>query len=662
MSTKQNKLALARLIYADGTPHDPSDKEQKVLNDIVSLFRDTEASRNRNFQYFDGINIIDYINDCVLRFNTNIDEREGIEDWQAGVHDPLTRNKVLAFHGKLMEALPIATFIGRGDEDKRKGVLLSDLYAYAEDLDDYEELMSTILLEVIVKGTGIGYEDVFIEKKKYRDVKGFGDNITVTENTEKVTKLYGKLVPLEEFYPASVSIRRIEDQPFAFWRRVYTFAEFRDEFGHYNRAQLVTGKQTYQGDEERPYYADLTDVNIPDGTVEVIKFFDKMNDEYVIIANGVWINPIVTSEGSEEISPLPWSHKELPFYAIKFDSFGDFFYGKSLPDRLKAMQDVLNVLTNMLLDQSFLTIFPPLLTNGFDSIEDDYLRPGRRTPVDTQGLPINQAFQILQSPTPSGWHQYILEYTRKIMEESSMDKVSQGISGQGDRTTAQEIRMAASGVMAILQMVARSVNAGIKRKAALKASNLLQFGMNSEAPILRQVIGEGSAEEAKEAFATITIDDTVLSKGKRGTKIIEMYRDASELPSRGEVKARAQVAKLNSEKEIEIVAIPPSYIRNFIYDVKVVANPKNEQNKEMEKALQVEKAQLYLNFFPEFVNKAELAAQTAEKFGDDPTKILKEETFALPQEAKQGDGTANNMMRSAKGGEQGLADLAALTQ
>jgi hypothetical protein len=557
---KDSEVALAQLIYKNGETFVPSTKEMKVVADIVHLFRETQSSRDRNYQYFDNMSLIDYIDDSVLRFNTNVDERDGIEDWQAGVNDPLTRNKVLAFHGKVMEVLPIAILSGRGEEDAQRGLLLSNIYEALEDLDDYEELMSMILLETIVKGTGIGYEDVEFVEKKYRDVKGIGDDITITERTEKITKLYGKNVPLEEFYPASVSIRRLEDMQFCFWRPVIPFANFQEQFGHYRKSELVSGRRSYHDDEERPYYIDFIDVNIPDGMVEVIHYYDKLQDEYIIVANGIWLNPLKVKgeEGSEEeISPLPWNHKELPFWDIKFDLFGDFFYGKSLPDRLKSMQDVLNVLTNMLLDQSFLTIFPPLLTNGFDSIEDDYLRPGRRTPVDTQGLPINQAFQVLQSPTPSGWHQYILEYTRQVMEESSLDKVSQGIAGAGDRTTAQEIRVAASGVSALLQIFGRLINSGIKRKALLKTQNFLQFGMNSDAPILRQVIGEGAKDEATKAFTTIRIDNTELTGGKRGTKLIEFYADKKDLPKRGSVKARADIAKKNSRSEVEIVAIPP---------------------------------------------------------------------------------------------------------
>lgn len=667
MPTENKELALSQLVDKDAVAFVPSDKEQRVLSDIIDLFRRSQSTRDRNFQYFDGLNLIDYINDSVLRFNTNIDERDNIEDWQAAVHDPFTRNKVLAILGKVMEILPIASFTGRNDDDALKASILNELYSFTEEIDDYDEFMTFFLLEAIVKGTAIGYEDIDFQKKKHRDVKGVGDDISVTETTDTITKLYGSVVPLEEFYPSSVSIRKIKDMPYCFWRKVVTYTKFIELYSNYSKSEMVEAKRTFTEDEMRPYYQDLIDSSVPDGDVEIIKYFDKLNDQYVIIANGIWLNPISTKSGegvAEEISPMPWNHKELPFWDVKFDFFGDFFYGKSLPDRLKSMQDVLNVLTNMLLDQSFLTIFPPLLTNGFDSIEDDYLRPGRRTPVDTQGLPISQAFQVLQQPTPSGWHQYILEYTRQVMEESSLDKVSSGTAGGGDRTTAQEIRVAASGVAAMLQMFARMINEGIKRKAELRAQNLMQFGFNNEAPLLRQVLGSGAGEDANKAFTIIRRDNTVLSEGKRGTKVIEVYKDQASLPNRGEIKARATVSTLNSGNEVEIVAIPPTYLRDFQFDVQIKLNPKNESTKEVEKALQLEKVRVYTTFFPNMINMQELAAQTAEKMGDDPVKLLTPDTLGLgvPQDTPESDSgispnpqanEANNLVRSAQGGSGG---------
>ncbi len=62
----------------------------------------------------------------------------------------------------------------------------------------------------------------------------------------------------------------------------------------------------------------------------------------------------------------------------------------------------------------------------------------------------------------------------------------------------------------------------------------------------------------------------------------------------------------------------------------MIANPKLEQTKDSEKAMELERARVYLSFFPELVDKKELAARIAEKFGDDPTEILNDSVFATP--------------------------------
>lgn len=635
------------------SPHSPSAKEQTVVQSTFKKFRLSADDRDRNFEYFDGINLIDYIDDSVRRYVTNVDERENIEDWQSRFHDQFTRNKVNAILGKIIRVLPIAQFTGRGDEDHRKGVILTSLYEYAEEVDNYEELMINILLECIVKGTAIGFEGLERKSRKLRNVSGVGDEITVTEDIETTSRLFGAIVPLEEFYPSSVGVRNIKMMPYCFWANDIPYQQFLQDWSNYSRASLVQPKKTMNyARGAKPFYVDYISESVQEGNVEVIRYYNKDTDEYIVIANGVWLNPI----GKEEISPLPWNHKELPFWDIRYELFGsDFFYGKSLPDKLKAMQDVLNVLNNMLLDQSFLTIFPPLLTSGFDSIEDDYLRPGRRTPIDTQGQPIANSFMKLDLGTPSGWHQYILEYTRKIMEESSVDQVSSGQAGVGGRTTAQEIRLAADGVASTLNLLGRMVNFGVKRKAYLKASNALQFWTDKKTPMIEKVLGGGGAKETSDVFNTIKLEGTTLSNGQRGTKIIEMYSEKSKMPTKSALKARAQLAKLDSGKNIEIIAMPPEYLREFTYDVKLTANPKMEGSRDVDKALQLEKVRVYMTFFPQQIDINELAVQTAEKLGDDPTKVIKQEVFN-PQQPDQ------NTVNSEKAADAGVKPQGAESQ
>lgn len=640
---KKEPVKVYELLYPSGESFTPSDAEVKVVEHTFELFRRTQDDRDRTFAYFDGMNLITMIEDSTERFNTNLYLRDGMEDWQAGFNDGFIRSKVLTVVGKLVEQLPIASAIPRGEEDTLRAQIITDLYQYTEELDDYENHMSMFILELIVKGTAIGYEDIEYKKKKIRTVKGIGDNMTVKEETIKTTKFYSEIVPIDEYYPASVGIMGVENQPYCFRRKIMTLAEFRNRFGHYKKAGLIEGKKSAQrATGTIPYYLDFVSSDVSEGEVELITYYDTMNDQYIMIANGIWINPLGTQD---VVQPLPWNHKETPFYSAINEPYGVFFYGKSMPNRLSSMSDVLNVLNNMTMDQSLLSIFTPLLTAGFDGFEDDYLTPGRKTSIDTGGVSLQNAVMPLQFPTPTGWHQYILEYTRRIMEEASVDRVTQGMSGSGDRTTATEIQTAAAGVAAVLTTVARYVNAAVKRKAKLRIKNILQFGFQPNSPIVPGVMGDMNTTKP---FSTFSFAGTKLSDGKRGTRVLELYKNESELPSAGDVDARSIVSSTEQGTSVEVTAIEPSYIREGVdYDVILGLDAKRERSSMAEQGMLLQQIQTLAAVGGERVNLDEPITKLAISMGLDPNKIINEEQ---PQGEGEGGGAGGGAAAQAMGG------------
>jgi len=639
---KKEPIKLFELLYPTGEIFKPSEKELDVVNKTLILFRRSQQDRDRAFTYFDGMNLVSYIEDSAERFNTNLYLREGMEDWQSGFNDGFTRNKVLAMVGKLIEQLPIASAIPRGEEDVLRAQIITDLYHYTEDIDDYENFMSMFVLELLVKGTAIGYEDIEYVKKKVRDVKGSGDNMTVKETVIKTTKFYSTLVPIEEYYPANVGLMGTQAQPYSHWRKMMDIATFRENFGHYKKAALVQAKKSAQTEGGPvPYYLDFISSDLAEGFVELIRFYDSMNDQYVMIANGIWLNPLGTSE---EVQPMPWNHKEQPFFSAINEPFGVFFYGKSLPNKLSAMQDILNVLQNMMMDQSFLSIFTPIITAGFDDFEDDYLRPGRRTSIDTGGLALSSAIMPLQFPTPTGWHQYILEYTRRIMEESSLDKVSQGTSGQGaDRTTAYEVQTAAAGVASILTMVARYLNGAIKRKANLRIKNILQFGFQPNSSMVPGVMAD---TDTTKPFATFSFGSTMLTDNKRGTRVLELYRNDESLPPNADTQARSIIASVEQGKKIEVTAISPSYLRDIDFDIKLGLDTRREHSSMAEQGMLLQQIQILAQVGGDRVNLDEPITKLAIAMGLDPTKIIREEQ---PQPEQQMGGGVEGAGAQAMG-------------
>ena len=644
----------------------PSQKEIDVVSRIFRLFVQSRDQRNATFEYLDNKNIIDYIDDSVRRFTTNVDTRVDIEDWQARIHAPFTRNKVLAILGKIVDVLPMVEVLPRGSEDILRAEIINTLFEYSEDVDNVEEFLTYAIEEALVKGTVVGYEGIEVKDKEVREIKksGDGDNISFINKKIRSRKLRSYIVPLEEFYPSSIGIREISKMPYCFWRKVVDYSKFLQDYSGYEKAEDVEPFQSFFGqDEQKPFYWDYISNDINDGQVEIIRYYNQETDEFVIISNGVWLNPVQ----GEEVSPIPFNHKRLPFWSFIYDIFGsDFFYGKSLPDRIKKLQDVLNTLHNMLLDQSFLTIFPPILVAGVDDIEDDFLRPGRRITVDTQGLPIQQAYQRLDLGTPSGWHQFILQYTKDILEESTVDQVTQGIAGVGERTTATEIRSAAAGVVSLLGLFARFIRFGLKERARLRIANILQFYTDPHNPIIEQVLGVGGTKKASKIFNVFEVESSPLTPGSRGTKIIEMFTSKQELPTKKELRLRTALDEKTAGKKITRIAVTPEYLRNYEFDVRLVLNPKSESSKDLDRALEIQFQQTMLSLYGDIVDRKEMAAELISKFGKDPAKILKEEIIApqLQPEQEQanqlvpqqgGDNFANTVRGGTGVGNEGLA-------
>ena len=665
MQTKSVSSGETKEIVKTYDLYRPSEREQEIVSDVFSKFTSYASNRNMNLAYFDGSNLTQYIEDSVRRYTTNLDIRPDIEDWQSILHDPVTRNKVNAVLSKVVAILPIAQIQARGDEDTRRASLLNEIYEYHEDIDDYEEFMVRYFLEAIVKGTAIGFEGQEYKKRKVRKITtGSGDDIKIQVDEITTNRLFADIVPLEDFYPANIGIPTLKNMGSCFVRKVLKHSEFLTQYSSmFEKCKFVQElNNTQRYEDSRPYYLDYVSEDVTDGSVEMLFWFDENSDEYIIIANGVWLNPIMTKTitgaeetgdytevDGEEISPLPWNHKELPFFDLRFELFGSaFFYGKSLPDKLKVLQDTLNIFENMLNDQSFLTIFAPILTNGFDSIDDDYLRPGRRTAIDTQGLPIQQSVMTLDMKTPGNWHQFILEYTRKVMEEASIDKVSQGVAGAGDRVTAHEISVAAEGVSSLLGLFGRWTNYAIRRNCRLKTKNICQFEFDGKSPVPFGVLNT-DAKVLKDAFKTYTIHDTTLSNGDRGMKIIGLFSDKEKMPTGVDLGMHSLAYEAINDKKIEYVALDFDYIKNMDFDIKTTVIKKTELTRDMEKAIMMEKVRVYKSFFPNLVNEKELFAELLEKMGDDPTKMMNQDAVNTELGLDQNQNNPEAMSTSPEG-------------
>lgn len=601
-----------------------SNEERDIAHTAYRLFRTWRDSRNQVLSLFGDMNLMDYIDESAYRYVTSVFERDNIEEWQGTMHVPMTRNKINNISGRAIQAMPIGQIKGRGTGKHRRATILNNLYEHSEETNKYALTMADVITEAMVKGTVIVYEGHIKEVNLERKVTEGGKEIkkTVVKN-----KLHTQIVNLEDFYPSNIFVNTIDEMTGAAWREILPKDQFVSKYGTFEKANQIP---EYNGADSDSFPAYRDDVNsrIDDGCVEVLHIYRKDTDEYIILANGFLLNPVKLGGETVTTSPLPFKHKMLPFFSMKFEHLSsNFFYGKSMPDKLREAQDQLDIMTNMVYDQSIMALFAPIITSSTDYIEDDFLRPGRRIAIDTGGNSLDQSIKQLDIKAPSGWYQFILGYTKNIVEEASVDALSSGSTAElADRTTAKAVEVAAAGIASTLSYFGLQIQEAIKQKVKLRIGNILDVYFNPENPVSHKIVGE-SIEYVNQAFNEFSIENAELSPDKdgkirRGRKIIQVYKKES-MPNADDLKAQKLVEKATSGQNVEIVAIPDTYIKEmFDFDVAVVADKRLEQTQATEQAVAMFKAQTYMQLFPDMINKEELAANLMQANGDDPSRFL----------------------------------------
>ena len=623
--------------------YNPSQKKQKVVSDTWARFKTLESNRDQNFRWFgkkrDGTyrNILQYLDMSRKRWNSDGVPRTNLDEWQASVFKPETRNKIITILSAVAQQRPKIKFLGVEEGDKLKEMVIGDLYDWTEDMDDGDEVALYAALDAIIDGTVVRYEGYDERLRVVRDIlpeSDFSNNdLKFKENTTITKTVCTKDVPLEDFYPGNIRIRvtRIKDQPDAVWRTVMRYNDFRSEFNGWPEAKYVMPGGSIT---DETFYSNLiSDTVRYEGSelVEVIRYYNKEADQFVILANGVWVNPL----SKDVVSPLPFNHKELPFWGFCFEPFAsNFFWGKSLPDKMKDEQDAINALYNMMIDQGFISANPIILSGSPDSIDDPDLTPGK---INYVGADVNSIKELPFSGPNVSLFNLIGLMSKSLEQSSSVDSVQQGQAGEAKTATA--VRQAAQAAARMFSLFLIFMFHGYKTKGRLRAKNILQF-LTSPQQITRYLGADGT-EKFKEAFMPFNIRNVpLMGQGKTGTRTIEMVSKKnlmSKLLTRE--TERAELEPKNMEK----VYITPSYVREFEFDVVPVPDSSVKETPEVLRALEIEWQQMVNALYPDLVNREALFDDFLEVFGKQ-NKDLKMQQGMQPmmptqQGQQQGQGT-----------------------
>lgn len=415
----------------------PSPAELEVVKRVYQRFLDMKQERDKSRREFDGRTLEQYVNDSMDAYNGIVSDeiKAQKEDWQSLSWDHKTRSKVKATISMIVAARPFVSITGknRKSHDYAMDMLLTYEDSLSQEKGAYKLFLQA--LSACNKGTVIVEEQYNEMKIKRKEISNIDQETGQIDYVEKevikggLGKVEREIVDLLEFYP-NENYPDIEGD--CIRKRQFTRKSFMNKFGKYPNAKFVERGSHYFDAEDGAYKERATDNS---GMIDVLFYYNEDWDEYVILANNIWLN----KQKDDKVAPIPFDHHRLPFAKTVFELADEnCFYGKSLPDLMRGEQDPTNALERLMVDREILSLNRGFILGAGVEIDSYELYPGAVHKITgLPGTPINQ--QVMEQDF-GGANQSAFMMLQLMKsnsnENTSIDSTAQGV--HSGRKTARE--------------------------------------------------------------------------------------------------------------------------------------------------------------------------------------------------------------------------------
>lgn len=332
-----------------------------------------------------------------------------------------------------------------------------DMIRKSKILEDYKSKAKLTYRSMVAFGTAL-VEDHWVER--WTIEKDFGTSSKIgskdTTWTEKKVKSYegcqAKLWDLRKCYPGDVSkffMNGPQGQPFFFTAEYVSYDVAKTIFGEWDRWQyvptsVVVTSEVMSAHTYGPWWT-LRPVSL--NYVEIIRYYDPIQNEFAITLNGVDMLPILEkkitgADGAEKtlISAFPLTAISpggaIPFAKFDLEPMHDFFYSKSQPAKMRVSADVENMLFKLMLRMMKQKANPTMGNQSGRNFGPEVTDPGT-TINDIRDGDLFPVLPNAQGAQPADFS--FLELVKKELDKQSIERSFQGMdnpSPQDETATA----------------------------------------------------------------------------------------------------------------------------------------------------------------------------------------------------------------------------------
>lgn len=592
-----------------------TEDERVAIKTVLEDYTKARTVMQKSYNYFNGRNLYDCIDDWTKRWNGYIPAQNPLLDaTQSQIFLNYTRNAVISYIVKiamnLVKPKIIAVNKKTGVQSKQFAEFLKDANQYSLNAENADSKFFAAALETTVKGTCITYEG-YMKQEQEMELPLKFDQTTGKVKTKKQKKIifdncYQEIHPVEDFYIANPYQPDLQKQSFIIPRKIVTFSEAKAEFGHYANFEFVkAGQYTLASQDVTTFYKNQLISELQKDQVEILRWFNRSKNKHIILINGVPMYDGV----------IPFKDGKYPYAKAIFEPVGnDFFWGVGFPNKIMGEQDLKNMLFNMMVDKTSGSLLPFGLSSDLDDlIEDEVLAPNKIRKVGD----INKwKFDTL--PGVNAGEIQMLELTNKELDTNSGTAMGAGSSSspRGGKLAARQVLLQQQEAMQKLGFSASFLEDYEVDRTKLRISHILQF---YSIPKLEAITGVDGKTQKQLVYRDIAVHNTKLSDGKVGTKMVKLTDSLSptEKQNMADQLSVMEVMGEESGTPTEAMAVDVNSFFDYDTDVEVIKNSSFEKNYVMEQSKRMEFANWRMSLAQVSpVNAPEIVKWVEEAFPD----------------------------------------------
>lgn len=529
--------------------YQPTGKERDRMSQIMRDFQTTEQNMNKGYEEFGTnptgvtdsgkyLSLIQYQNQMQLRFNNNIPavtNDPSQNSWRANTIRPITRNKVISIVAHITASIIYPNIVAQNDkseEDKEMSLVMRDIVEWVGEQMDYDDIFLKAVTDMCVNPAIVLYQDYAKITRMVKEVKD-GDKWEWKEVIDEVfSGFVASVVPNDELYISNVYEPSIQKQDFLVKVKNITFRAAEGKYKNFDNWKYIKpGLRTFFDNQNEVFYEEYDEL-LEERLVQEAIYYNRSLDLEIPIINGVMMS------GDTE-RPLQRQDKKYPFAKAYYEMFNTrFYYGMPLVGKIKPDQDVIDTLYNMIIDGTFLELFPPTAVYGAEDVDSSVFVPG--TTTSFKSSPDQVKIEAIGTGRNLSAGMAVLDKVESSASESSQDPLGAGQDMGGQKTKYEVVRLEQN-AKTVLGLTGKMIAGLVRDFGELLVPSIVQY-----LPIAE--ISEITGDDIKLKFPSLFIPNREID-GKMKNRQVEFTNDTPETPE----DQRALEFKMLEEEEFNVL-------------------------------------------------------------------------------------------------------------